>query len=487
MEMKIAILFTGTAYNFRQSIESLMENVVTPNDADVFILTSNKNQSRKTRAGEIIDDEDPIAYHRKSLSLIRDETTSINTEDTNFITSVFGEKLKVLDFIENHPEYLEYLKGEIKRSADMMNAFSLENIENGINPPFPEPIKTEDNAYLQSIVHQYNHVKKCYQMMCEYEQKNGFKYDYVVRMRIDFIADFLIKLDWYYLNQDYPYINIFGTVRKNLFEWIDEFCFFARRDAAETLFSNLNLLGFISDRKYNTIDKPKKHDMIFSAETQFSLLLYELNLLPNQINIFRSATYTYNVGGFDMFNYRFSMGAKIIEDEYDKVCLGPTDINEHIPVLRQYAEKCNHITELGTRFGNSAVAFMAAKPEKFITYDVANNSRIDYLGMIAKDNLLNFEFILGDVLKLEIKETDLLFIDTNHHKEQCEIELKMHADKARKYIIFHDVSTFWEKGQGHESGGGLRYAIEPFMQTHPEWKQIYRRENNNGLLILERC
>ncbi len=55
-----------------------------------------------------------------------------------------------------------------------------------------------------------------------------------------------------------------------------------------------------------------------------------------------------------------------------------------------------------------------------------------------------------------------------------------------KYIIFHDTFTFWEKGQGHESGGGLRYAIEPFLELNPQWKQIYRAENNNGLMILER-
>lgn len=482
--MKIAILFSGTAYNFRQSVQSLMDNIIIPNDADVFILTSKENQSRKTPTGKVIDNENANDWSKKTLSLIRDEITNINTEDINFLNGVFGERLKVLDFIEDHPEYMEYLKGEIKRCAEKINEISLENIENEIVPLFLEPIKTEDNSYLQSIVHQYNHVKKCYEMMCDHEQKNGFKYDYVVRMRIDFIADELIKFDWYYLNQDYPYINVFGSVRRNEFEWIDEFCFFARRDAAEKLFANLNLIGFITDKKYKTIDPARDHDMMFSAETQFSLLLYELNLIPQQINIWRSADFTYDVDGFDLFNYKFSIGSKLMRDEYAKVCLGPSDINEHLPILKEYAEKCNHVTELGTRCGNSAVAFMAAKPKTFITYDVANNARIDYLKMIAEDNLINFTFILGDVLKLEIEETDLLFIDTNHHKEQCEIELQLHPDKARKYIIFHDVSTFWEKGQG--GGGGLRYAIEPFMQNHPEWKQVYRTAKNNGLLILER-
>jgi len=79
-------------------------------------------------------------------------------------------------------------------------------------------------------------------------------------------------------------------------------------------------------------------------------------------------------------------------------------------------------------------------------------------------------------------KTAILFTGTS-----CSKELALHHDKVRKYLIFHDVVSFWEKGQGYEKGGGLRYAIEPFMRDHPEWKQVYRAENNNGLLILERC
>ncbi len=70
--------------------------------------------------------------------------------------------------------------------------------------------------------------------------------------------------------------------------------------------------------------------------------------------------------------------------------------------------------------------------------------------------------------------------------EQCSVELRLHADKARKYIVFHDTTTFWEKGQGHESGHGLRYAIEPFLEQNPQWQIEYRAMNNNGLLILKR-
>ena len=178
---------------------------------------------------------------------------------------------------------------------------------------------------------------------------------------------------------------------------------------------------------------------------------------------------------------------KKIEEKYTQLCMESSDINEHLPTLLKYGQECEHITELGTRYGNSDVAFMMARPKKFISYDLQHNAKIDYLRIMAEENDINAHYLLESVTQIELEPTDLLFIDTNHHAEQCEIELKLHADKARKYIVFHDTSTFWEKGQGHERGGGLRYAIEPFLQSHSEWTIKERFMNNNGLLILERC
>jgi hypothetical protein len=60
---------------------------------------------------------------------------------------------------------------------------------------------------------------------------------------------------------------------------------------------------------------------------------------------------------------------------------------------------------------------------------------------------LDFTFIEGDVLKLEIEETDLLFLDTWHVYEQVRDELKLHANKVRKYICFHDIVSWGEVGE----------------------------------------
>jgi hypothetical protein len=142
---------------------------------------------------------------------------------------------------------------------------------------------------------------------------------------------------------------------------------------------------------------------------------------------------------------------------------------------------------MGTRYGNSTVAFMSAYPAKFVSYDVTHNDRIDYLRMVSRDCWINAHFRLENVEQIEIEETDLLFIDTNHHARQCSLELKLHADKARKYIIFHDTQTFGFGETGGQGGEpGLWLAINPFLEANPHWQIAENFTNNNGLLILKR-
>lgn len=477
--MRTAILFTGTAYNFTDSINSLKTNFTDACDADVFILTSRYNRRRRTRAGEIPSAHDPDKWHEKSLG-IEVEESQLSSEEVQRIKNVFGERLKGLWFIEDLPGYSAYLEGERKTMMDTVNRHREKNRPQA----FGSDVGDTSNGNVRCVVDQYNHIKKCFQLMEQYERAHG-KYNYVVRARLDFVCPFKFDISHYYLNHDHPYLFVLGSFREphDKFEWGDEFCFFGRRDTAQKVFNNLNQMGHIIDKMgYNTIHN--KNEFLFAPETQWSLLLHKHNIDVINLKIYRSAMWT-NRGDYDYMNYMFRREVISVDYEYKLVCKGPSDINEHLPILKEYGEKCKHITELGTRYGNSTIAFMAARPEKFITYDVQYNSKLDYLELVAKDNSINFEIRIEN--PQEIEQTDLLFIDTDHHVDQCSKELMLHADKVNKYLIFHDVVSFWEKGQGYEKGGGLKYAIEPFMASHPEWKQVYRAENNNGLLILERC
>lgn len=490
---KTAVLLTGMAYNYEMSIQSIHDNMLIPNDADVFVFTSRFNSLRRVPAStEVVTDNMPAKWHQKTLG----QTTiqrPIDGRGEGVIRDVFGDRLKGLVFLEDVPGYQAYLAEERAKMLRAINAYKLESIRLGTPQPFGKTVLTNSSREaLGFVVDQYNHVKKGFELMESHENANGSSYSIVARVRADFMVDEVFNFAHYYLNQDKHYLftcgGVVGVGEPNPMPWEEEYCWFSHRDTAQTLFPNLSLMGQIVHGKYNTIHADQNVEYVFSPETQFAILLRDLNIECCNLRMQRSCRYTDGGDGYEYLNYRFRRdlinAAVGLPYEYDVVCRGPSDINEHLPVLREYAEKCDHVTELGTRFGNSTIALMAARPAKFISYDPQYNDKIDYLKLIAEESGVNFHF--KQEAPTEIEETDLLFIDTNHHQEQCEVELRQFAPLARKYLIFHDTTYFWEKGQGHEYGHGLKYAIEPFMQANPQWQQVYRAENNNGLLILER-
>jgi tetratricopeptide (TPR) repeat protein len=173
---------------------------------------------------------------------------------------------------------------------------------------------------------------------------------------------------------------------------------------------------------------------------------------------------------------------KTLQDLYREACTTPSDINEHCPTLYALAKECRHVTEMGTRTGVSTTAFLFAQPDRLVCYDRVRSAQVNVLQVLARRT--QFVFHQADVLKVEIEETDLLFIDTWHVYEELECELRLHASRVRKYIVLHDTTTFGERGEteGHR---GLWPAIEAFLaQGTFTLKQRY--ENNNGLTILER-
>jgi hypothetical protein len=128
------------------------------------------------------------------------------------------------------------------------------------------------------------------------------------------------------------------------------------------------------------------------------------------------------------------------EQEFIDACNKSTDINEHLPRLSELASECKQVTELGVGWAQSTRAFL--------------------------------------------RHGNFLFVDSLHVYEQVKEELRLHADKARKYIGFHDTTSY--EFNGEFGGKGIWPAIQEFIDSHSEWKMIERRYNNNGLTILQR-
>lgn len=183
------------------------------------------------------------------------------------------------------------------------------------------------------------------------------------------------------------------------------------------------------------------------------------------------------------------MISKRLEEKYKYYMeAGPApyiDIHEHFPTLRKYAAECEHITEMGTRYVVSTYALMAGKPKKFLTYDLVPHKNIWEAASIANENQIQFGFMERDTTKVEIEETDLLFIDTLHNYAQLKRELELHSDKARKYIIFHDTVSYGYRDE-EGPGPGLMPAINEFLATTTKWRIKEKYDNCNGLMVLER-
>lgn len=193
-----------------------------------------------------------------------------------------------------------------------------------------------------------------------------------------------------------------------------------------------------------------------------------------------------------------------LEDKYQTLCRTKSDINEHLPTLRKYAKKCEHVTEFGVREVVSTYAFLSAHPKVMRSYDVYKPSDSNYQEMMRLSSSVDFEFIQQNVLEIEIEQTDLLFIDTLHTYDQLIQELTKHGNKVNKYIILHDTTKFGKSNELHKkiingkkiktkypvlnSDGkvGLKQAVDDFLKENNNWviKEVFT--NNNGLTVLEK-
>ena len=189
-----------------------------------------------------------------------------------------------------------------------------------------------------------------------------------------------------------------------------------------------------------------------------------------------------------------------LDEQYHHLVKAQSDINEHLPTLRRYAEECSHITEMGVRWIVSTYAFLIAKPKTMISIDIQHPSNweasIERVEQYAEEIGCQYKFWQTNNLEIEIDETDLLFIDTWHSYKQLSAELTLHASKVKKYIILHDTVLFGNQDElnsydkfGWYNGSekkGLIPAINEFLEEYKEWNVHETYTNNNGLTILKR-
>lgn len=212
----------------------------------------------------------------------------------------------------------------------------------------------------------------------------------------------------------------------------------------------------------------------------------------------------------------------LLKDKYYQLYNTPSDINEHLPTLKLYAQQCNSVFETGVRGVVSSYALLYGLVEN--TNDTNNTNKIIFLNDIDSCNIDEFQSIAKNypiMVKYEWKNNldlnfsndetyDLTFIDTWHVYGQLKRELDKFSKITNKYIIMHDTEidgiygeTLRYSGMNydinninmladktkiphHEILKGLLPAIEEFLNSNTNWKMDIQYKNNNGLTILKR-
>lgn len=192
-----------------------------------------------------------------------------------------------------------------------------------------------------------------------------------------------------------------------------------------------------------------------------------------------AAAYTQNLKSYATALDRVGTPAEL---RYHNLCVQPSDINEHLPVLRALATQCCAVTELGVRNAVSTAAFVVARPKRLRCCDIERSPAVDVVAKHASDADVQFSFELGDSRQIEAGACDLLFIDTRHTRAQLTAELERHGHLVARWIVLHDTVTFGERG--NDGGEGLLPAVREFLARYP-WRIAKEYTNNNGLMVLE--
>jgi hypothetical protein len=188
--------------------------------------------------------------------------------------------------------------------------------------------------------------------------------------------------------------------------------------------------------------------------------------------------------------------ANNINQLYQEKCSVPSDINELLPYLKEYADKVESVTEMGVRHPTSTYAFLSSKAKKIRSYDIETQPDVAIAIDLAKKAGIDYIYEEADVLKISIEETDLLFIDTYHSYAQLTAELARHAGKVGKFLCFHDISSFRLIDEPPYNAisafvppankNGIWPAIQEFLEANKEWSIDLELTFNNGLMILKK-
>jgi hypothetical protein len=209
------------------------------------------------------------------------------------------------------------------------------------------------------------------------------------------------------------------------------------------------------------------------------------------------------------------MNIDSIDSGYNAFLDKPSNVNEHFPALKIYAQQCAKVAQFGCSDMLSCWPLLhgmsksgeSSGERKLVCFDKGGEPEgFQNLKKMSRIAGVKLYFIQQDTLKLDLQPVDMLLIDTFHTYVQLKRELERHHDNVQKYIAilntsiddetselvrmfyFYDIDAICKDLSCSHADvcKGLAPAINEFIAEHPTWKIHKSFANNNGLVVLQR-
>jgi len=177
-----------------------------------------------------------------------------------------------------------------------------------------------------------------------------------------------------------------------------------------------------------------------------------------------------------------------LQQFYDEIIAGQakahgTDYHEQHAAIEKYLQSGDTYMELGTHQGSTAARAMLNNPKKVILVDISMEKYNKFLRPIAESYCSenNIELVVHECSSIDsecVHKTDILLIDSLHHRNHMQKELTLHGGNVSKYIIVHDTSVI--NGRANES---LYQCVIEFAKNNG-WEEVERGTNNVGYTVI---
>lgn len=177
-----------------------------------------------------------------------------------------------------------------------------------------------------------------------------------------------------------------------------------------------------------------------------------------------------------------------LQQFYDEIIAGQAkahgvDYHEQHGAIEKYLQPGDTYMELGTHQGSTAARAMLNNPKKVILVDISMEKYNKFLKPIAEQYCSenNIELVVHECSSIDSKcvdKTDILLIDSLHHRNHMQKELNLHGNNVSKYIIVHDTSII-----NNRNDDSLYHCLIRFANANG-WEEVERGTNNVGYTVI---